>query len=194
MSSAPRLRPVLLVQRLRLGFGAEYAITPHITAKAEYIYTSLGSNTYFAGSVNVVAGRRQYEPAARGRELQVLTPIVALSPRPPIRAAGRGNQQNFPKKNLPNGLIPASRRDFLFQAFCFSGFCRRIGRNGGREGRRARPRAGDGRRARRPRNAGRDSRARWPARRRRHPPARAAAIAAGGAASSAARARSTLPR
>ena len=36
-----------------LGLGAEYAITPHITAKAEYLYTSLGSNTYFAGSVNV---------------------------------------------------------------------------------------------------------------------------------------------
>ena len=36
-----------------LGLGAEYAITPHITAKAEYLYTSLGSNTYFAGTPNV---------------------------------------------------------------------------------------------------------------------------------------------
>lgn len=36
-----------------LGFGAEYAITPHITAKAEYIYTSFGSNTYFTGTPNV---------------------------------------------------------------------------------------------------------------------------------------------
>ena len=30
-----------------LGLGVEYAITPHITAKAEYLYTSLGSNSYF---------------------------------------------------------------------------------------------------------------------------------------------------
>ena len=30
-----------------LGLGVEYAITPHITAKAEYLYASLGSNTYF---------------------------------------------------------------------------------------------------------------------------------------------------
>ena len=36
-----------------LGLGAEYAITPHITAKAEYLYTSLGSNTYFYGTPNV---------------------------------------------------------------------------------------------------------------------------------------------
>ncbi len=36
-----------------LGFGAEYAITPHITAKAEYLYVALGSNTYFNSTPNV---------------------------------------------------------------------------------------------------------------------------------------------
>jgi outer membrane immunogenic protein len=36
-----------------LGVGVEYAITPHITAKAEYLYTSVGNNTYFAGTPNV---------------------------------------------------------------------------------------------------------------------------------------------
>jgi outer membrane immunogenic protein len=36
-----------------LGVGAEYALTPHITAKAEYLYTSLGNSTYFAGTPNV---------------------------------------------------------------------------------------------------------------------------------------------
>jgi outer membrane immunogenic protein len=35
-----------------LGLGAEYAITPHITAKAEYLFTSLGENNYFLGTVN----------------------------------------------------------------------------------------------------------------------------------------------
>ncbi len=34
-----------------LGLGAEYAITPHITAKAEYLYTSLGTNNFFGGTV-----------------------------------------------------------------------------------------------------------------------------------------------
>jgi outer membrane immunogenic protein len=29
-----------------LGLGGEYALTPHISAKAEYIYTSLGANSY----------------------------------------------------------------------------------------------------------------------------------------------------
>ncbi len=36
-----------------VGLGAEYAITPHITAKAEYLYTSLGSSTFFGGTPNV---------------------------------------------------------------------------------------------------------------------------------------------
>lgn len=35
-----------------LGLGAEYAITPHITAKAEYLFTSLASNSYFNNTVN----------------------------------------------------------------------------------------------------------------------------------------------
>jgi outer membrane immunogenic protein len=30
-----------------LGFGGEYAVTPHITVKAEYLYTAFGSNDYF---------------------------------------------------------------------------------------------------------------------------------------------------
>lgn len=38
-----------------LGFGFEYAITPHITAKAEYLYASLGSNSYFGGTPNSVS-------------------------------------------------------------------------------------------------------------------------------------------
>ena len=33
-----------------LGLGVEYAITPHISAKAEYLYTSLGTNSYFGGT------------------------------------------------------------------------------------------------------------------------------------------------
>ncbi len=38
-----------------LGFGFEYAITPHITAKAEYLYASLGSNSYFTGTPSAVS-------------------------------------------------------------------------------------------------------------------------------------------
>ncbi len=38
-----------------LGFGFEYAITPHITAKAEYLYASLGSNNYFNGTPSAVS-------------------------------------------------------------------------------------------------------------------------------------------
>lgn len=33
-----------------LGLGAEFAITPHFTAKAEYIYSSLGGSNYFSGT------------------------------------------------------------------------------------------------------------------------------------------------
>lgn len=36
-----------------LGLGVEYAITPKISAKAEYLYTSLGSNTFFNNTPNV---------------------------------------------------------------------------------------------------------------------------------------------
>lgn len=36
-----------------LGAGVEYAITPHISAKAEYLYVDLGSNTYFNNTPNV---------------------------------------------------------------------------------------------------------------------------------------------
>ncbi|WP_294541145.1 outer membrane beta-barrel protein [uncultured Rhodoblastus sp.] len=35
-----------------LGVGVEYAITPHITAKAEYLYVSLGTNSYFNSTPN----------------------------------------------------------------------------------------------------------------------------------------------
>lgn len=35
-----------------LGLGAEYAFTPHITAKAEYLYVSLGSNVFYGGTLN----------------------------------------------------------------------------------------------------------------------------------------------
>ena len=35
-----------------LGLGVEYAITPHITAKAEYLYVSLASNNYFNNTPN----------------------------------------------------------------------------------------------------------------------------------------------
>jgi outer membrane immunogenic protein len=35
-----------------LGVGVEYAITPHITAKAEYLYVSLASNNYFNNTPN----------------------------------------------------------------------------------------------------------------------------------------------
>jgi outer membrane immunogenic protein len=35
------------------GAGAEYAITPHIIAKAEYIFASLGSNTFFSYTPNI---------------------------------------------------------------------------------------------------------------------------------------------
>jgi outer membrane immunogenic protein len=38
-----------------LGLGGEYALTPHITAKAEYLYTSLGSNTFFNNTPNFSA-------------------------------------------------------------------------------------------------------------------------------------------
>ncbi|MGO8738317.1 outer membrane protein [Rhodoblastus sp.] len=38
-----------------LGFGAEYAVTPHITVKAEYLYTSLGSNSYFGLTPNYMS-------------------------------------------------------------------------------------------------------------------------------------------
>ncbi len=36
-----------------LGAGVEYAITPHITAKAEYLYVGLSSNLYFNNTPNV---------------------------------------------------------------------------------------------------------------------------------------------
>jgi outer membrane immunogenic protein len=35
-----------------LGLGMEYAITPHFSAKAEYLYASMGNNTYFSGTPN----------------------------------------------------------------------------------------------------------------------------------------------
>ena len=35
-----------------LGLGVEYALTARISAKAEYLYTSLGSNSYFVGTPN----------------------------------------------------------------------------------------------------------------------------------------------
>ncbi|HUO54556.1 MAG TPA: outer membrane protein [Rhodoblastus sp.] len=38
-----------------LGLGAEYAITPHITAKAEYLYASFGSNNYFNSTPNYMS-------------------------------------------------------------------------------------------------------------------------------------------
>jgi outer membrane immunogenic protein len=38
-----------------LGVGAEYAITPHITAKAEYLWTSFGSNTFFSNTPNITS-------------------------------------------------------------------------------------------------------------------------------------------
>lgn len=38
-----------------LGFGAEYAVMPHITVKAEYLYTSLGSNDFFALTPNYMS-------------------------------------------------------------------------------------------------------------------------------------------
>jgi outer membrane immunogenic protein len=38
-----------------LGVGVEYAITPHITAKAEYLYISLGSNSYFNSTPNTTS-------------------------------------------------------------------------------------------------------------------------------------------
>jgi outer membrane immunogenic protein len=39
-----------------LGAGAEYAITPHISAKAEYLYVGLSSNTFYANTPNVSSG------------------------------------------------------------------------------------------------------------------------------------------
>jgi outer membrane immunogenic protein len=33
-----------------LGAGMEYAITPHFSAKAEYLYASMGNNNYFSGT------------------------------------------------------------------------------------------------------------------------------------------------
>ncbi len=39
-----------------LGLGFEYALTPHVTAKAEYLYTSLGSNNYFVAPNAVSTG------------------------------------------------------------------------------------------------------------------------------------------
>jgi outer membrane immunogenic protein len=33
-----------------LGLGMEYAITPHFSAKAEYLYASMGNNNYFGGA------------------------------------------------------------------------------------------------------------------------------------------------
>lgn len=38
-----------------LGVGAEYAITPHVTAKAEYLYASFGNNTFFNNTPNVTS-------------------------------------------------------------------------------------------------------------------------------------------
>jgi outer membrane immunogenic protein len=35
-----------------LGFGAEYAVTPHITVRAEYLFASLGSNNFFGLTPN----------------------------------------------------------------------------------------------------------------------------------------------
>ncbi len=35
-----------------LGLGVEYALTSRISAKAEYLYTALGSNAYFVGTPN----------------------------------------------------------------------------------------------------------------------------------------------
>jgi outer membrane immunogenic protein len=35
-----------------LGGGVEYAFTDHISAKAEYLYTGLGSQTVYSGAVS----------------------------------------------------------------------------------------------------------------------------------------------
>ncbi len=38
-----------------LGVGAEYAVTPHITLKAEYLFASFGSNNFFALTPNYMS-------------------------------------------------------------------------------------------------------------------------------------------
>ena len=38
-----------------LGLGMEYAITPHFSAKAEYLYASMGNNNYFNGTPGYVS-------------------------------------------------------------------------------------------------------------------------------------------
>ena len=85
-----------LVQRLRAGprrgirhhpaHHGQGGISLHL-ARQQHLFRRHGER---------LAGRRQSEPAARGRELQVLTPSL---PRPPIRAAGRGNQRKLPQEN-----------------------------------------------------------------------------------------------
>jgi outer membrane immunogenic protein len=37
-----------------LGAGVEYSITPRVSVKAEYLFSSLGSNTFFNGTVNAI--------------------------------------------------------------------------------------------------------------------------------------------
>ena len=39
-----------------LGAGMEYAVTPHFTVKGEYLYASMGNNTYFSGLNSVSNG------------------------------------------------------------------------------------------------------------------------------------------
>ncbi|MBB4199127.1 hypothetical protein CCR94_16650 [Rhodoblastus sphagnicola] len=39
-----------------LGVGMEYAITPHFSAKAEYLYASMGDNTYFSSPNSISNG------------------------------------------------------------------------------------------------------------------------------------------
>ena len=39
-----------------LGAGMEYAITPHFSAKAEYLYASMGNNSYFSSPYTVSNG------------------------------------------------------------------------------------------------------------------------------------------
>jgi outer membrane immunogenic protein len=37
-----------------VGAGVEYSITPRVSVKAEYLFTSVGPNSYFNGTVNSI--------------------------------------------------------------------------------------------------------------------------------------------
>ena len=56
-----------------IGGGIEYAITNNVSVKGEYLFSQLGSKTYYGGSPDVVKAGLDINTFTVGRQLQVLS-------------------------------------------------------------------------------------------------------------------------